>query len=47
MRKLVLALAAFSLLACGCRLFRDDHPSRSSYSPEPISTGTPVGAGGR
>ena len=34
MRKLILALAAFTVLTAGCRLFRDDdHPSRSHYGP--------------
>jgi hypothetical protein len=37
MRKLVLALAAVTLSTAGCRLFRDDRPSRSHYESAPAS----------
>ena len=45
MRKIILALAAVTLFVCGCRLFRDDRPSRSHY--EPSAPGAPASPAGR
>lgn len=43
MRKLILALAAVSLLsATGCRLFCGDCPSKSYYGSPPDVTAQPV-----
>jgi hypothetical protein len=36
MRKLILVVAALGLTVCGCRLFRDDRPSKSGYSAPSI-----------